>query len=271
MYSIRSRKNNIDMKGLNGKRVFISGGCGDIGRAVAARFLEEGARVVVADLSTSKKSEAITPQAASERLHYIACDVTQRESVQVSVQAAEEWLGGIDVAISNAGVVTNQPFLEVTEEAWRRTLEVNLTGSFFIAQAAIKAILRNPKIEHRGRGSILFTGSWVQQMPWPEGASYCSSKGGQEMLMKVIAQEMAPHGITCNMVAPGMVYAGLTRIIYDQDPQFRDRADATIPLGRMSTVEEVAGAFVFLASAEGAYITGTSILVDGGATLVRRN
>ena len=90
------------------------------------------------------------------------------------------------------------------------------------------------------------------------------------MLMKVVAQELAPHGITCNIIAPGLVYAGLTKVIYDQDAIFRDRVDSTVPLGRMSTAEEVAGAFVFLASMDGNYVTGTTLVVDGGASLVKR-
>jgi NAD(P)-dependent dehydrogenase (short-subunit alcohol dehydrogenase family) len=140
-----------------------------------------------------------------------------------------------------------------------------------VARLSFKRDLFPKRIEKQSRGALLFTGSWVQQMPWPEAASYCSSKGGQEMLMKVIAQEMAAEGVTCNIVAPGMVYAGLTKAIYDQDPQFRLRTNAALPLERMSTAEEVAGAFAFLASDDGAYITGTTLLVDGGATLVRRS
>ena len=89
--------------------------------------------------------------------------------------------------------------------------------------------------------------------------------------MKVMAQELAPHGITCNVVAPGIVYAGLSRAIYDRDAAFRQRADQTIPLGRLCSAEEVAGAFLYLASFDGAYVTGTSIVVDGGASLVRRD
>src|SRR4029453_9446539 len=97
------------------------------------------------------------------------------------------------------------------------------------------------------RGSVIFTGSWVQSMPWPEGASYCASKAGQEMLAKVMAQELAPQGITCNVVAPGIVYAGLSKAIYDRDKVFQKRVNRTIPLGRLSSTEEIAGTFLHLA------------------------
>jgi NAD(P)-dependent dehydrogenase (short-subunit alcohol dehydrogenase family) len=91
------------------------------------------------------------------------------------------------------------------------------------------------------------------------------------MLMKVAAQELAPEGITCNIVAPGIVYAGLSRRVHDEDPSYRRRAEQAVPLGRMCSAEEVAGAFLFLASDDAAYITGTTLLVDGGASLVRRD
>jgi NAD(P)-dependent dehydrogenase (short-subunit alcohol dehydrogenase family) len=258
------------MRGLTNKRVFISGGCGDIGRAVATRFLEEGASVVLADLVETEKGNEIARQLSPSKAHYTFCDATNSSSVAAALDFTAKCLGGLDVAISNAGMVHNQPFMEITEDKWKRTLEVNLTGSFLVAQTALKIILRNPQVEKQRRGVLLFTGSWVQQMPWPGAASYCSSKGGQEMLMKVIAQEMASEAITCNIVAPGMVYAGLTKEIYERDAEFRTRTDAAVPIGRMSTAEEVAGAFAFLASEDAAYITGTTMLVDGGATLVRR-
>jgi glucose 1-dehydrogenase len=107
-------------------------------------------------------------------------------------------------------------------------------------------------------------------MPWPEGASYCASKGGQQMLAKVMAQELAPKGVNVCLVAPGIVYAGLTRRIYDRQRRFARLVDATVPLQRLCFADEVAGSFLFLASEDAAYVTGTTLLVDGGATLVRR-
>ena len=258
------------MKGITGKGVFISGGCGDIGRAVATRFLAAGARVVLGDLLPLKAGQAAAKKLSPDAAHYVRCDVTSAASVAQAVRQAATWLGQIDVAISNAGTVTNQPFLELTEEAWHRTLEVNLTGSFRVAQQAARLMVKNPRRGKERRGVILFTGSWVQEMPWPHGGSYCASKGGQLMLMKIIAQELAPHGITANIVAPGMVYAGLTKAIYDRDKRFAKLVDKTVPLLRMCSAEEVAGSFLHLASEDAAYITGTSVIIDGGAMLVLR-
>jgi len=258
------------MKGITGKGVFISGGCGDIGRAVATRFLEAGARVVLGDLLPAKAGRAAARRLSATSTRYVRCDVTSAASVARALRAAVAFLGRLDVAISNAGSVTNEPFLKVTTAAWQRTLDVNLTGSFLVAQQAAQLMMKNPRRGRARRGVILFTGSWVQEMPWPHGASYCASKGGQLMLMKIIAQELAPHGITANIVAPGMVYAGLTKAIYDRDRRFAKLVDRTVPLLRMCSAEEVAGSFLHLASDDAAYITGTSVVIDGGASLVRR-
>src|SRR5579872_6567073 len=236
------------MRGIADKRVFITGGCGDIGQAVAKRFLDEGARVVLADIVGNDRGREVAEGLHATNAAYVPCDVTLQASVEQAIRFAVTHLGGLDVAVSNAGMVANAPLVDATEEDWRRTLDVNLTGSFLFAQAAARAMRQNPRGEGGRRGALLFTGSWVQTMPWPQGAAYCASKGGQEMVMKVAAQELAADGITCNIVAPGLVYAGLTRGIYDRDAPFRALVDHTVPLGRMSTAEEVAGAFVFLAS-----------------------
>jgi len=244
--------------------VFITGGCGDIGRAVAARFLEAGARVVLADRISPTRGRAVADELGGDRAAFVRCDVTHAASVRSAFRHALKILPQIDVAICNAGMVQNEPFLRVTEKAWRATHNVNLFGSFLVAQSAAKLMVRNRKRVHGRRGTILFTGSWVQEMPWPEGASYCSSKGGQLMLMRIMAQELAEFGINVNIVAPGIVYAGLSKKIYDSNRTFRKRVDRTIPLGRLCSADEVAGSFVFLAGEAGAYITGQSIVITVG-------
>lgn len=255
------------MTGLQNARTLITGGCGDIGRAIAARFVREGARVALADIRPVEEGGKV---AAEFGAIYTACDVTCTEQVRDCVAETVERLGGLDVVICSAGIVATATVLEADDEGWLRTLNVNLSGSFRVAREAAKAMSANPRSPGGRRGTIIFTGSWVQTMPWPQGASYCASKGGQQMLMKVLAQELANNGITCNIVAPGLVDAGLTKGLYERDEVFRERVGATVPLGRMCTADEVAGAFVFLAGHDAAYITGISLVVDGGASLVRR-
>lgn len=259
------------MRGIHKTGVLITGGCGDIGLAVARRFLDAGARVVVADLLTAAKGKAVIARKLhSPKAAFVSCDVTRSASVDAAFATAVKFLGRLDTVICNAGVVYNEPFLTASEEGWAATLGVNLTGSFLTAQRAARIMRKNRRGRHGRRGTILFTGSWVQEMPWPHGASYCTSKAGQQMLAKVMAQELAADGIAVSLVAPGIVYAGLTKQIYDEDRKFAKLVDQTVPAGRMCTADEVAGSFLFLASDDGAYVTGATLLVDGGATLVRR-
>jgi NAD(P)-dependent dehydrogenase (short-subunit alcohol dehydrogenase family) len=259
------------MRGIENTGVFITGGCGDIGLAVASRFVAAGARVVLADvLPVRQGAKLVKDRLAAGGTHYVQCDVTRADAVDAALAAAVKFLGRLDTIICNAGTVHNAPFLEVTEAAWSATLAVNLTGSFLTAQRGARILCKNRRRPGRRRGTILLTGSWVQDMPWPEGASYCASKGGQQMLAKVMAQELAPKGVNVCLVAPGIVYAGLTRRIYDRQRRFARLVDATVPLQRLCSADEVAGSFLFLASEDAAYVTGTTLLVDGGATLVRR-
>jgi NAD(P)-dependent dehydrogenase (short-subunit alcohol dehydrogenase family) len=259
------------MRGIEKTGVFITGGCGDIGLAVAKRFLDAGARVVLADVVSAAKGKAIVKKhLKSPNASFVSCDVTRAASVDAALAVALKFLGRLDTAICNAGTALNEPFLTATEAAWSTTLAVNLTGSFLTAQRAARIMCKNRRKPQGRRGTILFTGSWVQDMPWPNGISYCASKGGQQMLAKVMAQELASSGITVSLVAPGMVYAGLTKRIYDKSKRFARLVDETVPLGRMCSAEEVAGSFLFLASDDASYVTGTTLLIDGGATLVRR-
>jgi NAD(P)-dependent dehydrogenase (short-subunit alcohol dehydrogenase family) len=260
------------MRGIDRSGVFITGGCGDIGLAVAQRFLQAGARVVLADLLGPQKGRAlIKKKLDSTNASFVSCDVTRAASIDTALGAALKFLGRLDTVICNAGIALNEPFLTTTEKAWAATLAVNLTGSFLTAQRAARIMRKNRRRANGRRGTILFTGSWVQDMPWPNGTSYCTSKAGQQMLAKVMAQELASEGISVSLVAPGIVYAGLTKRIYDQNKKFAKLVDQTVPAGRMCSAEEVAGSFLFLAGDDGAYVTGATLLIDGGATLVRRN
>jgi glucose 1-dehydrogenase len=259
------------MEGIQDQRVFISGGCGDIGRAVARRFLAAGATVALGDVINADAGEKEARGLHPDRAYYVPCDVSSGSSVGEAFASIQRTIGGIDAAICCAGTVANESILGISPENWNRTLSVNLTGSLLVAQAAARLFLKNSPKAKNHRGTIILTGSWVQDLPWPEGGSYCVSKAGQEMLMKVMAQEFAGQGITCNLVSPGIVYAGLSKAIYDRDPTYRRRADSTAPLGRLCSPEEVAGTFLYLASSDAHYITGTTILVDGGASLVRRD
>jgi NAD(P)-dependent dehydrogenase (short-subunit alcohol dehydrogenase family) len=149
-------------------------------------------------------------------------------------------------------------------------LAVNLTGCFHVAQTAARIMLKQEPQRDGVRGKILFTGSWVQDMPFPEGTSYIVSKAGVKALARNMAQELASQGIRVNIVAPGIVMAGLSKYVYETNPEFGPRATAAIPLGEFGTAEQVAEAFAFLCGPQSNYMTGSVLLVDGGASLVKR-
>ena len=260
------------MARLEDKIVVITGGCGDIGKATALRLTEERAKVVLFDveLPTSAKLE-LKAQFDSGAVAYSQVDVTNQESLRAAFASVVDRFRRVDVVIANAGIVCNQKFLEISFEDWQRTLDVNLGGAFLTAQLACRLMVKQEPSEKGIRGKILFTGSWVQDMPWPEGASYITSKSGVKMLAKTMAQELATLGIRVNVLAPGIVMAGLSKKIYEADPRFRERVGDAIPLGEMQTAESVADAFAFLCSSDSDYMTGAVLVVDGGASLVRRN
>jgi NAD(P)-dependent dehydrogenase (short-subunit alcohol dehydrogenase family) len=189
---------------------------------------------------------------------YIQADVTDRDAVQVALAAIDP----LDVAIGNAGIVESAPFLEVTPEQWQAHLDVNLGGCFNVGQIAARLMAGRDR-----PGLILFTGSWVGEIPWPEIAPYCVSKAGVRMLARSMARELAVHKIRVNVVAPGIVFAGMARKQYETDPAYARRASVVVPLGELGTAEQVAQATAFLCSPEAAYMTGSVLLVDGGASL----
>ena len=250
---------------LNGDVIAITGGCGDIGRATAARLLAEGAQVVLLDLLPQSDGEKIAKQLGSQA-RYFQADVTDRPAVERALHSN----GRLDVVISNAGMVVNQPFLDIDLEKWEKTLAVNLTGCFLVAQTAARIMVNQEAKVDGVRGKILFTGSWVQDMPFPEGTSYIVSKAGVKALARNMAQELATKGIRVNVVAPGIVMAGLSKQVYETNPEFGPRATAAIPLGEFGTAEQVADAFSFLCGPQSNYMTGSVLLVDGGASLVKR-
>ena len=255
---------------LDGEVVAITGGLGDIARATATRLRSEGAQVALLDLGDGHEHPWLLEN-RSDSLLYLQADVCNRPQLDQALAHAARRFGRLDVLIANAGVVANQPFLEVDGEAWERTLRVNLSGAFHAAQSAARIMVAQSRRASGSRGKILFTSSWVQDMPWPEGAAYATSKSGLRMLAKVIAQELAADGITSNVLAPGIVQAGLSARILETDPGFRARVAQAVPLGSLQTAESVAAAFSFLCSSDSDYMTGATLLVDGGASLVRRD
>lgn len=282
------------MNRLKGKTIVVTAGYGDIGRAICRRGCAEGATVILTGRKPEKDGEAIaraterearralppkalkTKVAATGVIEYARCDAGDRASIDAMLAGVAKRHGRIDVVIGNAAMVENGPFLKIRPDQWQAHLDLNLTGNFHLGQAAARIMvqqkpLKNPGCRRGVRGKILFNSSWVQNLPWPEGCCYGVSKAGLQLMSKAMAHELAVHGIRVNLVSPGIILAGLSRRCYETDPRFGPRATAAIPLREFGTPDQCADAFVFLASDESDYITGASLLVDGGASLPRRD
>jgi NAD(P)-dependent dehydrogenase (short-subunit alcohol dehydrogenase family) len=244
--------------------VLITGGLGAIGRVMVSHLLEVSASVAVNDVLPEEQASQAMEAAGWDpaRCAYFRADVTKPEEARRLVESARARLGRLDVALCHAGMVKSAPILDFSAEDWNKTLDLNLTGAFLVAQAAARAMVAQGK-----GGKIIFTSSWVQDVPWPEITPYNVSKSGMKMLMRGMARELATQGIRVNAVAPGVVAVGLAKRQWDTEPDYRRRAEKAIPLGAMQPPESVANAVVFLCSAASNYMTGSTVLVDGGCSL----
>jgi len=227
------------MRGLAGKRVVVTGGTSGIGAATAQRFRDEGCEVVVL---------ARTPGPG-----VIPCDVSDR----LQVDAAFEQVGDLDVLVNNAGVSVRSPAVDISPNQWEQVLATNLSGAFWVAQAAARRMLLG------AGGVILNTASTNALVGYRYYADYNATKAGVVALTKSLALEWAP-GIRVNAVCPGYVLTPMQEAEYT--PQMLAEVNSRIPLGRHATPEELAGLFAYLASDEAAYFTGSVIVMDGGET-----
>lgn len=243
------------MRGLNDKAVLITGGASGIGAATTARFLEEGAHVCVLDRDAAgleRLAGELTGLAGT-----LEADVTDLEQVGAALEAAVRRMGRVDVLINNAGISVRHAFLDITPQDWERVLAVNLTGAFYVAQAAARHMM-----EADG-GVILNTASTNGVVGYPLYADYNASKAGLIALTKAMALELAPR-VRVAAVAPGYVLTPMQRAEYSAD--MLAEVDRKIPLGRHATPEEVAALFAFLASDDAGFLSGHVYTIDGAET-----
>ena len=247
---------------LKDKVALVTGASSGIGRAIARRFAEEGARVAVnyrPHDDNEEKARAVADSLATPGMT-VGADVSRRAEVERMVAEVVEKFGRLDIAVSNAGIEVERPFLEMTDEDWDRVISVNLYGSFVVSQAAARAMVRRG-----GGGKLIFISSVHEDIPFPGHTSYCASKGGVRMLMRNLAMELAPHRINVNNIAPGAIATPINRDVLE-DPEAREEAVSEIPWGRFGRPGEVASVAAFLASGDAEYVTGSTYYVDGGLT-----
>jgi 3-oxoacyl-[acyl-carrier protein] reductase len=244
------------MSRLAGKVAAVTGSSRGIGRAIAAAYAAEGARVVV-----NSRDPATADGAARElggEAIGVGADVSGPEGAQALVAAALEGFGRLDVLVANAGINIVKDAVDYTPDEWRQVLGVNLDGVFFCAQAAGRAMLK------QGSGSVISIASVTSFNAFPRRAAYATSKAAVAMLTKVLAVEWAAGGVRVNAIAPGFVRTDMVQGLADAGKLDLGAVEKRTPMGRLAAPEEIAKAAVFLASDDASYITGETLLVDGG-------
>lgn len=245
---------------LQNRVAFVTGATQGIGQAIALRLAQEGADVAINARHDDERAAATRERVRSigRRCITVVCDVSRPTAMREAFERAVEELGPVDILVNNAGVEKHASVFDVTEADYDLVLAVNLKGPFFLSQA-YAAMCRRMQ---RG-GRIINISSVHEELPFPNFTPYCLSKGGLKMMTRNLAIELAPMGITVNNIAPGAIdtpiNAQLTR-----DPTLLAPLLANIPLNRLGAPDDVAGAAAFLASDDAAYVTGTTMVVDGG-------
>ena len=249
---------------LAGKNILITGALGAIGQVTVTALAVHGATVLANDILPENEANTLASMHdwPAGRYRYVRADITKSNEVDRLLSAAVKQTGRLDIALCHAGMVQGCSILNYSEKDWDRIVDLNLKGSFLIAQAAARTMAAR-----KTAGKIIFTSSWVQDIPWPEITPYTVTKSAMRTLMRGMARELAPLGIRVNAIAPGIVGVGMAKRQWDTDPDYRRRAEKAIPLGKLQTAESVANALLFLCSDAAEYMTGATLLVDGGCSL----
>lgn len=245
------REKHLPSSRLDKKRALVTGGARGIGRAIADRFVSEGASVVIADLEHS-------PGDDPKGCHRVTVDVADEASVKSMIAETVKLLGGLDILVHCAGIARHRELLETELIHWQRIMDINLTGTFLCNREAARVM-----VEQRS-GCIVNIASVAAILPGVRTHAYAASKGGVMSFTKAIAGDLAKHGVRVNAINPGPVDTELVKTAHT--PEFRAGYIARLPLGRYALPEEIAGTAVFLASEDAGNITGAMVNVDGGFT-----
>jgi glucose 1-dehydrogenase len=257
-------------KSLVGQKALVTGANSGIGRAVAVALGEAGADVVVNYMSGEPAAEEVVQQIRAFRVQSYAhqADVSHEDQVQQLFATMIARCGTIDVLVANAGLPRDAPFPQMTLEQWNTVIGVNLTGQFLCAREAVREFQRRGVVEtvSRAAGKIICMSSVHQQIPWAGHANYATSKGGIMMMMRSLAQEVAPHHIRVNGIAPGAIRTPINTSAWSTPAAYASLMEL-VPYRRIGEPEDIARAAVWLASDDSDYVVGATLFVDGGMTL----
>jgi len=247
---------------LKGKVAIVTGAARGIGRAIAVRFGQEGARVVIADLRETEGKETVRLiEAAGSQAMFVQTDVSDSAQVQAMVDGVVARWSRIDILVNNAGICPFKEFLGMPEHLWDQVLDVNLKGYFLCSQAVARVM-----VEQGIKGRIIAVSSISSEFGGRSQAHYCASKAGINLLVKSMAISLGPYGITCNAVLPGTVETDINREAL-ADPAVREYWSKRAPLGRLGQPEDIAGPVLFFAGDDSAWCTGAMLVVDGGTSV----
>jgi 3-oxoacyl-[acyl-carrier protein] reductase len=242
---------------LTGKTALVTGASGGIGGAVARALYAQGATVAV----SGTRREALDALAGElgSRAHVLTANLSDKDSVEALVPAAEAAMGQLDILVNNAGVTRDNLFMRMKDEEWDQVIRVNLEASFRLMRASLRGMMK------RRWGRIVSITSVVGTTGNPGQGNYAASKAGLVGMTKSLAAEVASRNITANCVAPGFIATAMTDVLNDKQ---RESILGNVPMGRLGSSEEVAAAVVFLASPEAGYVTGQTLHVNGGMAMI---
>jgi len=248
---------------LQDRVALVTGAGSGIGRAIALALAREGARVAVLDVNEAGARDTVaTIEKEGGQAHAYRADVTRKAEVEAAVASVIARWGTVHILVNNAGWDKVEPFIQSTEETWEKVLAINLKGPIICTRAVVDAMMKN------GYGKIVSIASDAGRVGSTGEAVYSAAKGGVIAFTKTIAREMARHRINVNCVCPGPTDTPLFATIAADNPKLTESLKRVIPWGRLATPEDIAAAVVFLASDDGAYVTGQTLSVSGGLTMV---
>lgn len=259
----------MDREKLKGQCAIVTGASSGIGAAIARAFGESGASVIV-NYRSSEEGAAETVEAiekAGGRALAVQADVSQEGEVEALFRRACEKFGAVDILVSNAGMQRDAPTHEMSLEDWRKVIDVNLTGQFLCCREAVRHFrARGPRPVSKALGKILCVSSVHQFIPWSGRVNYAASKGGVMLMMKSLAQEYAHERIRINGIAPGAIKTAINEDSW-RDEEARKQLLELIPYGRVGEPDDIAKAAIWLASDDSDYVTGETLVIDGGMAL----